>query len=254
MGNTSSKVSQFDLNKELNQYFGQDHNNIKFLIQDYYSDDVKDGNYTIQKYKNNNVDGVDMAILNENWQKIFSKAHFIYDHTTHYSHPIIDMKLDPSTTIVGYKTACCKVFGQTNYYVVVLLTLHMKSSSYFSTSENYSLKEYDKLQNGNKYCTNKCVVESVQFLGPSNQTLKCYNGFIAGRCQIISNFSDMFQYELGHEITETQFGYEGSGCIQGIHFFLDRKTALKWSNRTISTDAPMTITNKVYGHMLIDEI
>ena len=50
----------------------------------------------------------------------------------------------------------------------------------------------------------------------------------------VSNFDQTFEYSLGVEIIDPNFGNPGLGCISGIHLFIDMKSAIQYMGEGFS--------------------
>lgn len=90
-------------------------------------------------------------------------------------------------------------------------------------SENLDLGYSDP--EGRKFCTGKAYVYSIQYIGEVQAIQKARDHMPL----VVSNFDHNFHYELNHVITEPDFGQQGKGCVQGIHFFYEIKDMLKYA-------------------------
>lgn len=100
-----------------------------------------------------------------------------------------------------------------------------------------------QLQNGEKYCTNSVTPVSAQLIGRNTETLLFLSiGFEAGKTYFVSNFEESFEYPLGIELIDPNFGKQGKGCVCGIHFFIDKQSAIKYMSTGFTgidySDAP----------------
>lgn len=79
-----------------------------------------------------------------------------------------------------------------------------------------------------KYCTNAAMPVKSWLIGPHELLKKHIKAVREGKTQFVSNFNAAFVYEFEKRITEPNFGQPGKDCIQGIHFFIDRKEAFRY--------------------------
>lgn len=98
----------------------------------------------------------------------------------------------------------------------------------------------NQLKTRDKYCTNECVVSAVQFVGAFNNTIKTLLENFTRKCsvehssrqaqnvELVSNFDPNFEYKLGHIVREKEYAKDGVGCVQGIHFFIDKQSCFQY--------------------------
>jgi hypothetical protein len=84
-----------------------------------------------------------------------------------------------------------------------------------------------ELKTGDKYCAREVCVFGYKICGNPNDI--SYIEKYKDRIEVVSNFDQDFTYPPGKKIIEPEFGSIGKGCIKGIHFFPDEKSALKYS-------------------------
>lgn len=86
----------------------------------------------------------------------------------------------------------------------------------------------NQLTSSAKYCTNAAMPVKSWLIGPHKLLKERIKAVRESKTQFVSNFNAAFVYEFEKRITEPNFGQPGKGCIQGIHFFIDRKAAFRY--------------------------
>jgi hypothetical protein len=86
----------------------------------------------------------------------------------------------------------------------------------------------DELKPGNKYITGRVNITGVQFIGSIKEAKLMLAKLKNNEIDMVSNFDIHFRYRIGSVIEEPSFGQDGIGCVQGIHFFIDKRTAIKY--------------------------
>lgn len=89
--------------------------------------------------------------------------------------------------------------------------------------ENLDLEIEDP--EGQKLCTGKAYVYAIQYIGTAQAVQKARDSIP----DVVSNYDRSFHYDVSHVITEPNFGQQGRGCVQGIHFFCQIKDMLKYA-------------------------
>jgi hypothetical protein len=84
---------------------------------------------------------------------------------------------------------------------------------------------------GQQYVCREAHVTGISFLGVPSATEKCYRAYRDGKGYAVSNFDPSFRYMVGHQIVEPSFGEQGRGCVQGIHFYTDQASALRYAGK-----------------------
>ncbi len=104
-----------------------------------------------------------------------------------------------------------------------------------------------QLTNGEKYCTDSAVPLRAWIIGAHELLKDRVEQCRRGRIQFVSNYDAEFVYAFDQKITEPNFGKPGKGCLQGIHFFIDRKSAFRYiKTGFISVDrSRLTISGNV---------
>jgi hypothetical protein len=201
----------------------------EYLVSRQYSqefvDQVKD-----LVLKNNDGDAKFKNAMIENYKIIEQSSRYVAKRFWSSS-PCLDLRLDPSEVYTVYKVACFK--DNENKFiddVAVLVTLYIQSSKAFVADGATGNKIVpEQMLTNTKYCTKTAIVVGVQFFGNIISVEKVLNIYKEGNGQVVSNFDSKFAYTLGHEINEPKFGQPGNKCVQGIHFFIDKRSALKYS-------------------------
>lgn len=169
----------------------------------------------------------------ENYELMLAEDSFMPKYL-YTSNPASDMVLSPSEIYVGYKMARFTFNGRLIPGIAVLLTLYIPSSKTHirrgNTGELIQPVDYG-LNPLMEYCTGRAIVSGVQFIGDYDTVLEVVKQYSEGAGKIISNFDPRFEYKLGYDITEPEFGTRGIGCIKGIHFFTGKQSTLKYSKR-----------------------
>lgn len=88
------------------------------------------------------------------------------------------------------------------------------------------LLQASELISGEKYCSRTTVLRSVWIIGPGKSVSDMIN--VGKEIKLVSNYDINFEYNFGEKIIEPNFGQPGKGCVQGINFFIDKKSALKY--------------------------
>lgn len=115
--------------------------------------------------------------------------------------------------------------------VRVLLHLQLPGSAkIFNSKSQQVIPSRDKLLRGQKYCTDLCRVEGVQFLGSLEAVKASLLRFQSDQGFLVSgwgNASKPFIYELGKIAKEATAGSRAEGCGPGLHFYTDASTAVQ---------------------------
>jgi hypothetical protein len=132
---------------------------------------------------------------------------------------------------------------------ILRLVIDMYSSK-ISYGSHYELQNASKLDRRTKYCTNKCIVTGAQVLATADRISPLFEKIKSGEVRFVSNMCMQFEYKLEHEVNEANFGKTGTGCIQGIHFFLSPNKALSYSGNGFLADldlkqVPMLLSNEI---------
>jgi hypothetical protein len=85
-----------------------------------------------------------------------------------------------------------------------------------------------ELKPNKKYVTGRVNITGVQFIGGPKQTSRMLQKLKDNTIDFTSNFDIHFRYRIGAVIEELSFGKTGIGCVQGIHFFIDKREAIKY--------------------------
>ncbi len=198
------------------------------------------------------ADGELSRALRENYNLLMEEDAFTPKYL-YSSHPMGDTKLSASEVYVGYKMARFAVGKSLSTQVAVLLTLHIPALSTHvraSTSGDLIQPTAYGMYDATEYCTGRAIVAGIQFLGNIHGCSIAFDTFISGGGKIISNFDPNFLYTLGHELNEPEFGMRGIGCMKGIHFFKDKKSAIKYSNKGfIATEVTTPVISCVVSEM-----
>lgn len=216
---------------------------------------------------NNNDSDVNKAIVeNDKIAKEFQEFKYFYDAVSRKLTDFSRIKLN--TMVLGYK-----IVRLVNEVLLsdacAILTLGIDiDQNTISCGNVLSRVPASRLEKNIKYCTNSCVVIGVQIISADRNVDDLSKSIETGQTQLVSNFNEKFIYELGNSINEPNFGKLGKGCIQGIHFFINKEKALTYVNTgfmnhkksdmhkiayDLQTDRyPVFISNPVYEAVLPD--
>lgn len=179
------------------------------------------------KYNDEIYDWIVAAVTNPEPVIIASLRQLISDHNyrpTYEYYSIPEPLSDPST--IGYKLVCCRMLnGNINLNICALLELAVDKIFHSTTGEPIALNQ---LKSGEKYCTDRVTVINASILGQTIDCIQAVKDLMNGKLRLVSNFDYKFIYELGQTICEPNFGKQGAGCVQGIHFFIDKQSAVKF--------------------------
>lgn len=140
-------------------------------------------------------------------------------------------------TMRGYKLARVMHHGQLLTDCIAMVTLHvpMDAGNIRLSNGNVinlplindaaGLDQHFTDPEGRKFCAGKVYVYAIQYIGDAAAIQRARENVT----DVVSNVDRSFQYELAHVITEPNFGKQGRGCIQGIHFFCKVKDMLKYA-------------------------
>lgn len=148
--------------------------------------------------------------------------------------------------LIGYKIVRVmkrEENGATFLSTDTIALLELRFGGEIRTGIGGKVRKADQLQNGEKYCTNSVTPVSAQLIGRNTETLLFLSlQFEAGKTYFVSNFEEKFEYPLGIELIDPNFGKQGKGCICGIHFFIDKQSAIKYMSTGFTgidySDAP----------------
>lgn len=148
--------------------------------------------------------------------------------------------------LIGYKIVRVmkrEESGATYLSTDTIALLELRFGGEIRTGIGGKVRKADQLQNGEKYCTNSVTPVSAQLIGRNTETLLFLSvQFEAGKTYFVSNFEEKFEYPLGIELIDPNFGKQGKGCICGIHFFIDKQSAIKYMSTGFTgidySDAP----------------
>ncbi len=145
--------------------------------------------------------------------------------------PIIGTKYEH----IGYKLVALKgadpmmFMFEENYCTDVLAIIQISFTNNIAYGEDGRLvMSASDLKQGNKYCTDKVICNAVQLIGPVNKVMKTQKDLKDGKLKLVSVFDGDFEYKIGCLIQEPKFLEQGNGCVQGIHFFIDKPSAIKY--------------------------
>ncbi len=128
-----------------------------------------------------------------------------------------------------------------NTDVLALLQLSISENIAYGETGQMVKSAFD-LRNGEKYCTNSAVCISVQFIGPISKVINMHEKLRQGKIKLTSIFKDDFEYKLGFMVNEPKFREPGIGCVQGIHYFMDKLSAIKYVKTGFGGISPFAIT------------
>jgi hypothetical protein len=150
----------------------------------------------------------------------------LYNYVNEKKYYYVDKKIVDAPNFTGYKLV--RVIDDrkrlsTDCFALLQLSINSVRDS-ASGRELYA----HELKSCEKYCTNAATPIKSWLIGPSERV-----SIISEKCkkqeiQFVSNYDIDFKYEFDKTVVEPNFGKPGKGCIQGIHFFLDRKTAFRY--------------------------
>lgn len=183
-----------------------------------------------------NKDSSEADVIAEN-MRIFNLSNKKDWTTRSYKMPIYagaDLRLSPGVTRHMYKVVRVKINNEISDKVGVLLTLLINShKTKISLSHECKEQPFGALVPKEKYCVQTAAVVAAQFIGDYEQVNFAMNVLNRSDTDIrfVSNFNTTnkdFEYVLGTEIVEENAFQEGTGCLQGIHAFVDEKSAMKY--------------------------
>lgn len=191
-------------------------------------------NSRLSNNNNNNYD-IDKAIVeNDKIAKEFQEFKYFYDAVSKKLTDFSRIKLN--TIVLGYKIVRLVnkgyIFeGSLLSDTCAILTLGIDiDQNTISCGNVLSRVPASRLEKNVKYCTDSCVVIGVQIISTNQDNDYLLESIASGQTQLVSNFNEKFIYELGNNIIEPNFGKPGKGCIQGIHFFINKEKALTYVN------------------------
>lgn len=136
---------------------------------------------------------------------------------------------------LGYKLAAIMIEEEHRFvpnrpelYMNAIALLHLSVLGSMKASDTGKDVPVNQLTHGTKLCTDEVITVGVQFLGPIQHTVKLVEYMNAGKLTLVSQFNSKFKYRIGYKSTEPNFGQPGIGCIQGINFFPDKDSAIKY--------------------------
>lgn len=134
--------------------------------------------------------------------------------------------------IMGYKLVALMWHGgnpELLMNVIGLLQLRIPGKIYSSTPGKQKLITHaDAIHRSDKLCTDQAMPVGIQIMGPPQHVERFAQDLSNGYVEMVSQFNPMFVYKLGAEILEPRLGQMGQGCIQGIHFFINKSECIKY--------------------------
>lgn len=204
-------------------------------------------------YDNMIYDWIVTALQTPTPEVIASLQQLITDHNyrpTYDYYTVPEALTDPTT--IGYKLVCCKqTNGPIRFTICALLELAVDAIYISGTGQPVALNQ---LTAGEKYCTGRATVVNATIIGQTTDCMKAVSDLMNGRLQLVSNFDYKFIYELGQTVCEPNFGKQGAGCVQGIHFFINKAAAVRFIKTgfiSIDNFSPVA-TNKIESSDLKD--
>lgn len=147
-----------------------------------------------------------------------------------YKDPITMYKLVRVMTAGSLSIDNGRVFREhkLNLSIAALLKLRISNLN-IRTGEGGEITSVNSLRKGVKYCTQSAVVVGVKFIGHDfTEMARTLKDFFASKVKLVSNFDEKFEYGLGSQVHEFNFGKPGLGCIQGIHCFISEEDACQY--------------------------
>jgi len=132
---------------------------------------------------------------------------------------------------------------------------YRNNSIYFSETRKpvpWSSIVTDGLQPKSKYCARICQVLGVQFVSKNLEaSIHMMTEFFHQRIQLASTHDVKFLWHLESTHIENNSGQKGyGGCAQGLHFFKDAKSAIRYNDAFKSN---VVITRVLRGPVLDEE-
>lgn len=174
----------------------------------------------------NRSDGNEKKKIAPSIEDLIDRYNFV--HSRNYSYSPYNIS-EFQENFFGYKLV--RILTQENsgkelnMDCVALLEIGIRRVANSNTGELLMASE---LVSGEKYCSQDAFVRAAWIIGPgkniSNLVEKCRND----QLEFVSNYDIDFKYKFDQKVTEPNFGKRGKGCVQGIHFFINKKSALKY--------------------------
>lgn len=134
--------------------------------------------------------------------------------------------------VTGYKLVALMHNGYYNSELIMhsigLLEIRVSGKIYSSTPGGQLISHADAIRRTDKLCTDVCMPVALQIMGPPDHVEELTHSMERGGLEMVSQFNSAFVYKLGAEIYEPKLGERGQGCIQGIHFFINKSEAIKY--------------------------
>lgn len=137
--------------------------------------------------------------------------------------------------LVGFKLARLMYKNELSLTSAALLELRFGTE--IRTGIGGNIKQASELVTGEKYCVKSVIVTSIRLIGKDPLELFLIATGLESKAKeavCVSNFDQTFEYSLGVEITDPNFGNPGLGCISGIHLFIDMKSAIQYMGEGFS--------------------
>lgn len=133
--------------------------------------------------------------------------------------------------VTGYKLVALMQHRHTPELImhsIGLLEIRVSGKIYSSTPGGSLISHVDAIRRTDKLCTDVCMPVALQIMGPPDHVEQLTHQMECGGLEMVSQFNSAFTYKLGAEIYEPKLGERGQGCIQGIHFFINKSEAIKY--------------------------
>lgn len=175
----------------------------------------------------------------------------LYKTVRDITHPLNNIS-DSKPHFTGYKLVCILSNGFLNMNAAALIEIAINTAADPISGKEYTAAE---LKSGVNYITPSCKVNQVWIFGQTVDVEIAYNALKRREAKLVSNFDPQFEYTLSEVSQEPEFGKQGKGCLQGIHFFIDKKSAFKFiKTNFIPIDTfDLVLSQATQGSDLADE-
>jgi len=164
--------------------------------------------------------------------------------------PVPLVSLNPYSSVLAYKVADYSKDrrGKTpllNVYVLVWLQVPVIPGQIMNSDKGYRLTEANQIKKSTKYCTPEARVLGIQFLGEPGKVKMALKAYQENQGYVTSKFDGTFHYAPEQVVEEKNFGEAGrGGCVQGIHFYIDIKSATEFGGCGDCVDRFPVITRR----------
>ncbi len=166
--------------------------------------------------------------------------------------------LNAYESIIGYKIATSSLLHTIHggkwrdIYALVWLQIDLRPNNVKLSDYGHTVSQACALQPRRKYCTNSARVLGIQFVGDPYHIKHALKNYVKGQGRVKSKFDPSFVYNPDKVVNEPNFGKMGKGgCLQGIHFYTDIKSAVSFGGCNGIDESFPIVTQRINGEKTV---